>query len=72
MQDNVAEFELPTEGYNLLNARYSVTPFEDRGMRIILEGRNLADEEARLHTSFLKDALPLPGRNFRAALVMDF
>jgi len=71
-QDNVAEFELPTEGYTLLNARYSVTPFEDRGMRIILEGRNLADEEARLHTSFLKDALPLPGRNFRAALVMDF
>ena len=71
-QDNVAEFELPTEGYTLINARYSVTPFEERGMRIILEGRNLSDEEARLHTSFLKDALPLPGRNFRAALVMDF
>ncbi|MBO6848447.1 MAG: TonB-dependent receptor [Maricaulis sp.] len=71
-QDNVAEFELPTEGYTLLNARYSVVPFEDRGLRIILEGRNLSDEEARLHTSFLKDALPLPGRNFRAALVMDF
>ena len=41
-------------------------------MRVILEARNLTDAEARLHTSFLKDQVPLPGRNLRAALVLDF
>jgi len=71
-QDAVAQFELPTDGYTLVNARYVVEPFSDRGLRLIFEGRNLTDEDARLHTSFLKDTVPLPGRNFRAALIMDF
>ena len=29
-----------------------------------LDGTNLLDEEARAHTSFLKDVAPLPGRGF--------
>lgn len=72
VQDDTAEGELKTQGYVLFNARWSVEPFDDRGLRVILEGRNLTDEEARVHTSVLKDMVPLPGRNFRAALVMDF
>lgn len=72
VQDNTAEGEFKSGSYVLFNARWSIEPFEDRGMRVILEGRNLTDTEARLHTSFLKDQLPLPGRNFRAALVLDF
>ena len=72
VQNNTAATEFKTQSYVLFNARYSIEPFEGRGMRIILEGRNLTDQEARLHTSFLKDQLPLPGRNFRAALVLDF
>jgi len=72
VQNDTAAEEFKTQSYVLFNARYSVEPFEDRGLRLILEGRNLTDEEARLHTSFLKDQLPLPGRNFRAALVLDF
>ncbi len=71
-QENAAQFELPTDGYTLFNARYSVTPFENDGVRFIIEGRNLGDEEARLHTSFLKDQVPLPGRNFRFAVIADF
>lgn len=71
-QENAAEFELPTEGYTLFNARYSVTPFASEDIRFIVEGRNLGDEEARLHTSFLKDQVPLPGRNFRFAVIADF
>lgn len=72
VQDETAQFELKTGSYVLLNARWSIEPFQDRGLRVILEGRNLTDEDARLHTSVLKDTVPLPGRNFRAALVLDF
>ncbi|WP_203295106.1 TonB-dependent receptor [Maricaulis parjimensis] len=72
VQDEITAAEFKTQSYLIFNARYSVEPFADRGLRVILEGRNLTDEEARLHTSFLKDQLPLPGRNFRAALVLDF
>ena len=72
VQDETTEAEFKSQSYVLFNARYSVEPFDDRGLRIILEGRNLTDAEARLHTSFLKDQVPLPGRNFRAALVLDF
>lgn len=72
MQDDTAIDELKTQGYVLVNARWSMEPFDDRGLRVIFEGRNLTDEEARVHTSVLKDLVPLPGRNFRAALIMDF
>jgi iron complex outermembrane receptor protein len=30
---------------------------------VYAKGNNLTDEEARVHTSFLKDQAPLPGRN---------
>ena len=72
VQDETAAEELKTQSYVLVNARWTMEPFTDRGMRVILEGRNLTDEEARVHTSVLKDLVPLPGRNFRAALVLDF
>lgn len=72
VQDEIAAFELKTGGYLLTNLRYAVEPFEDRDLRLILEARNVTDEDARLHTSVLKDTVPLPGRNYRAALVMSF
>ena len=72
VQDETAPGELKTQSYVLFNARWSFEPFEDRDLRVLLEGRNLTDQDARLHTSFLKEQVPLPGRNFRAALVLDF
>lgn len=71
-QNDIASFELPTDSYALVNAQLVLRPVEDQDVRLILEARNLTDEEARLHTSFLKDLLPLPGRNFRAALSVAF
>jgi iron complex outermembrane receptor protein len=71
-QDDNASFELPTDSYTLLNAQAVFRPIADQDVRFILEARNLTDEEARLHTSFLKDLLPLPGRNFRAAVSVAF
>ena len=72
VQDNTTPFEFKSQSYVLVNARWSFEPIERRDLRVILEARNINDAEARLHTSFLKDQVPLPGRNFRAALVLDF
>jgi len=37
-----------------------------------LKGENLGDEEARLHTSLLKDLAPLPGRNVTVGMRVYF
>ncbi|MEM8985921.1 MAG: TonB-dependent receptor [Pseudomonadota bacterium] len=68
-QDDVSSFELPTDGYELYNLYATVRPFKEApGVALEFSGLNLADEEARQHVSFLKDLLPLPGRNYRIAI----
>ncbi len=62
-QDRTAEFELSTNSYFLLSAsasyRVKAGPVE---FDVYVKGTNLTDEEARLHTSFVKDIAPLAGR----------
>lgn len=69
-QDQVADFELPTDSYTLFNlfASYALTDRVTARAAVL----NLTDEEARLHTSFLKDVAPLPGRNLRVSVSYDF
>ena len=69
-QTRVAELETTTPGYTLLNIdmSYRVTKTKLNGVRIFLQGKNLLNEEMRLHNSFLKNYAPLPGR----ALVIGF
>ncbi len=72
-QKDVASFETPTDGYQLVNARLSWRPLGgENPFTIMLDGRNLSDEEARVHTSFLKDEFPLPGRSVRMVLSTTF
>lgn len=71
-QDRVAAFETPTAGYSLLNAGLAYRPFADQRLSFRIDGRNLTDEIARAHTSFLKEDLPLPGRNLRFTLLTRF
>jgi iron complex outermembrane receptor protein len=71
-QNRVAEFELPTEGYVLTNLFAAYKPPAVEGLVLFAEARNLFDEEAREHASFLKDLAPLPGRNLRAGLAYRF
>lgn len=63
-QDRVAELETSTPGYTLLNAEasYRVKKAGSNGIKLFLQGRNLLNEEMRVHTSFLKNFAPLPGR----------
>lgn len=71
-QDRVAAFETPTPGYSFINASVSYRPFGDRALQFRLDGRNLTDETARAHTSFLKNDLTLPGRNLRFTVLSSF
>ena len=63
-QDRVAEHETRTPGYEMLNASFGYRFFAGRTVHeLILRGRNLTDEAAYNHVSFLKLEAPLPGRD---------
>lgn len=71
-QDRVAESELPTDAYTVLNGSLSWKPRGDAGLRLFIDGRNLTNEEVREHVSFLKDIAPSPGRQVRAGFAWRF
>ncbi len=71
--DSATEHELDTDGYALLNVGIAWRPLVGTdGVTIRIAGNNLLDSEARQHTSFLKDVVPLPGRNVRLSLDVAF
>ena len=72
-QNSVADFELPTDGYEDLRAyvRYGI----ERGdalTELYLRGRNLTGDEQRHHTSIVKDLAPAPDRTIEAGLRVRF
>jgi iron complex outermembrane recepter protein len=73
-QNNVAEFELPTQAYDDLRA-YLGADFSlggDANLTVFLQGRNLTDDEQRQHSSFIKDLAPQPGRTLEAGIRARF
>ncbi len=72
-QDRIAANEAPTDGYTMLGADASWTvPFGGRRLFAYLRGENLLDEDARRHTSPLKEFAPLPGRSLAAGVRLEF
>jgi len=69
-QTDIAFGELPTDAYTLVNA--FVTYEINQALTLRLSALNLTDQEARQHTSFLQDVVPLPGRNFKVSLSVTF
>ncbi len=65
-QDDIAESETKTEGYDMLDLRINKTYSlnNDSDFSFSLFAKNLLDEAARNHSSFVKDEVPLPGRNY--------
>ncbi|MCI4569290.1 TonB-dependent receptor [Lysobacter sp. CFH 32150] len=63
-QDRVAANETETAGYTLVDAHvaWHIDTAGGNAWEVFLDGSNLLDEEARAHTSFLKELAPLPGR----------
>jgi len=65
-QNDVGEGETATAGYQMLDTRLTKT-FDLSGkgeLKVSLFGRNLLDEAARNHASFVKNEVPLPGKNY--------
>jgi iron complex outermembrane receptor protein len=72
-QDRVSDNELPTAGYTLLGVDASWRlPWNDKSVLVYLRGDNLLDEDARRHTSPLKEYVPLPGRSLGAGVRLEF
>ena len=65
-QNDIGEGETATAGYQMLDTRLTKT-FElsrKSKLKVTLFGRNLLDEAARNHSSFVKNEVPLPGKNY--------
>jgi iron complex outermembrane recepter protein len=72
-QDKVADNETPTAGYTLVDAHAAYHFDSGRfGWELFVDGSNLTDQVARVHTSFLKDTVMLPGRSFNAGVRVFF
>ena len=75
-QDDVAPLEATTPSYTLLDFNYNYyldgMGFKDSDMVLYIKGQNLTDEVALVHSSFLKNVSPLPGRNYSIGLRGSF
>jgi iron complex outermembrane receptor protein len=72
-QSDTAELETETDGYTMLDANfnYFINNVGD-DMVAFLKVNNITDEEARVHTSFLKSVSPLPARGFTVGIRGSF
>jgi len=72
-QDRTAPGETATEGYTILGASAGYRFFAGGlSHELLATGSNLGDEVGRVHTSFLKDRIILPGRNISLAYRLRF
>ena len=72
-QKKAAALETPTEGYDWVDAVVTWRlPIATTELALFVKAENLTDTEARVHTSFLKDIAPKPGRNFSIGLRGSF
>lgn len=73
-QDRVAQFENATPGYGMLHLGLAYNGLTRGGMpwQLYLKARNLTNRLAYAHTSFIKDAAPLAGRNLTLGMRVSF
>jgi len=74
-QDRIAQAqETATPGYTRLDAglQYRIGHGGQAATTLFLQANNLLDQDMRVHTSFIKDAAPLPGRSLTAGVRATF
>ncbi|RQO79508.1 TonB-dependent receptor [Acidovorax sp. FJL06] len=73
-QNRIAAFETATPGYGMLNVGLAYNGQLSSGMpwQLYLKGTNLTDRLAYAHTSFIKSAAPLMGRNVTVGVKVAF
>jgi len=70
-QDEIADFEESTPGYDMLNLTLSFEPASGK-YSVYLRGTNLLDEVVWNHASYLAHVVPLPGRSIGAGVRLSF
>ena len=73
-QNDLGLNETITKGFQILDARYSRKLVSESGTEVYASffGSNLLDEVARNHTSFVKNEVPLAGRNLGVSFSVKF
>lgn len=73
-QNRIAAFETATPGYGMLNVGLAYNGQFSGGTpwQVYLKGTNLTDRLAYAHTSFIKNAAPLMGRNLTVGVKVAF
>lgn len=73
-QGHVAPLETGTPGYTMLNAgiSYGGQPTPTNTWQVYLRASNLLNQRAIAHTSFIKNAAPLPGLNVTLGTRLTF
>ena len=73
-QNKTAALETSTPDYTLVNTNigYYIKVAKRVGVTVFFQGKNLLNEDIRIHTSYLKDFAPRPGRAFIAGIRGEF
>ena len=73
-QNQVANLETSTPDYTLVNTNisYHIKVAKLVGLTVFFQTKNLLNEDIRIHTSFLKNFAPRPGRSFIAGIRGEF
>uniref|UniRef100_UPI0030D6FA62 TonB-dependent receptor domain-containing protein n=1 Tax=uncultured Oceanicoccus sp. TaxID=1706381 RepID=UPI0030D6FA62 len=72
-QDDVTEPEEASDGYDWIDANINYRiPLNKTELTLFVKAENLTDEEARVHSSFVKEDAPRPGRNLRIGIRGSF
>ena len=72
-QTHTAALETSTDGYIMMDANVNYHfNLGQHDLAVYLKGKNLTDEYAQVHTSFLKDLTPLAGRSFALGIRGSF
>lgn len=73
-QNDLGLNETVTKGFQMLDARYSRKLVSESGTEVYASffGHNLLDEVARNHSSFVKNEVPLAGRNVGVSFSVKF
>ena len=73
-QNDIGEGETKTDSYQMLDTRLTRTfnVGEESELKLSIFGTNLLDEVARNHSSFVKNEVPLAGRNYGAKFSYRF
>ena len=73
-QKDIGEGETETNAYKMLDFRVTKTfgLRDNSELKLSLFGKNLLNEIARNHASFVKDPVPLPGKNIGVKFSLTF